>query len=440
MSDRYPSQGIQTRLAVESAYGTTPGSPTYKRLATLGVNLGASVEIDPYAPPGYMVPTIPLVNDDFSTADYDGRLDFNGLIYVFSSLLGRATVTDLLNGAYKWEWFWDGTLPLRPVSYTIHSGFSASADVAAGYVFNNMSLGGGRAGGFSLSGNGFAKAMTSGNAMGGLINEVQTISVTATVGGGTYNLTFPMYSNAQTAAIPFGANAATVLAAIALIPGYQAGDVIVGGGPLPGTPMTLTFGNIFAGKNVSSVVVDGALLTGGGSYNLVQTTPGSDAGVLVPAVPAGAVLGNFYADTTWAGLGGTQVLHAYDMNFGIPDRLVRSRPINKSRSSDGVIDTADQDWTLDVTYGRNAFGDAQLAKLRAATKFFPRMEWVHDTLIGASAFPYRLRIDGCAFYSGVGMPGDVESVSTKQFNSRFTVDETTGNVVRVELQNAMAGL
>jgi len=440
MSDRYPSGGMQTRLAVESQYGVTPGSPIYKRLSTMGVTMGASVEIDPYKPPGFLVPTTPLVNDDYTSGDYDGRLDFNGLVYLFSSLLGRATVTSLGNGAYQWVWLFDGVTPLRPVSYVAHSGYPASADVANGWVFNNMQVGGGRADGFAVSGNGFAKAMTSGNNMGGLTNELQTITQVSTVSGGTYKITFPMYAGGQTAAINHNANAAAVLSAIALVPGYQTGDVVVGGGPLPGTPMTLTFGGIFAGKDVALVTIDSSLLTGGGSYSPAQTTAGADAGVLVPAVPAGAVLGNFYSDTTWAGLGGTQMLHAYDMTFNIPDRLMRSRPINKSKSSDGTIDADNQAWTLDVNYGRNAVGDAQLAKLRAATKFFPRMEWVHDTLISTSAFPYRLRIDACAFYTGVALPGDVEGVSAKVFNSTFTVDETTGNMVRVELQNAMSAL
>ena len=99
MSDRYPAKGIQTRLAREPQYGITPGSPAYKKLTTIGVVLGASVEVEAYSPPGFMIPTIPLVNDNFGMAEVDGRLDFNGLVYPFSSLFGDATITALGSGS-----------------------------------------------------------------------------------------------------------------------------------------------------------------------------------------------------------------------------------------------------------------------------------------------------------------------------------------------------
>jgi hypothetical protein len=204
--------------------------------------------------------------------------------------------------------------------------------------------------------------------------------------------------------------------------------------------VTLTYGGRFAGKNVAQATVNTTGITGGGTATPTTTTPGSDAATNVPAVPAGAILGNFYSDTSWATLGNTQVLHAYDMDFQIPERLVRTRPINKSMSSDGLVDSEEQEFTLDVTYGRNAFSDAQLAKLVAGTKYFPRMEWVHDRLIGASANPYRLRIDMCAIYNGVGMPDSTESVSTREFNSVMAYDETSGNALRIELQNELASL
>ena len=50
----FPYQGMETRLVRETAYGTTPGSPTYKRLNGFGVRLSPQVEIEPFAPPGEM--------------------------------------------------------------------------------------------------------------------------------------------------------------------------------------------------------------------------------------------------------------------------------------------------------------------------------------------------------------------------------------------------
>jgi hypothetical protein len=440
MSDRYPAKGIQTRLARESVYGTTPGSPAYKKLTTIGVRLGASVEVEAYSPPGFLIPTIPLVNDNFGMAEVEGRLDFNGLAYAFDSLFGDAVITALGSGSYQWVWSWNGQDPLYPVSYVIASGFPGSADVANGFVFNSLGISGGRADGFEVDGNGLSKPLLAGQALGGQVNEVQTITPSGTWTSGTWTLTIVEIGQTVTG-IAHNANAAAIQALINAVPGIRSGDIIVAGAPLSAaTPVTLTYGGRFAGKNVAQATVNTTGITGGGTATPTTTTPGSDAATNVPAVPAGAILGNFYSDTSWATLGNTQVLHAYDMDFQIPERLVRTRPINKSMSSDGLVDSEEQEFTLDVTYGRNAFSDAQLAKLVAGTKYFPRMEWVHDRLIGASANPYRLRIDMCAIYNGVGMPDSTESVSTREFNSVMAYDETSGNALRIELQNELASL
>lgn len=439
MPNVYPFQGAETRLVRETSYGTTPGSPTYKRLNAFGVVLGPQVEIEPFAPPGAMVPTVPLVNDDFSMGDVEGRLDFNGLAYIFSGLFGPATITSLggAPAAYQWDWAWNGRRPNRPVSYTIHNGFYDSADVATGFLFNSLNISGGRADGFDVSGDGFAKAMLAGQALGGIVNEVQTITAVPTVSGGTYTITV-VETGETTAAIAYNAAAGVVQTALEALASIEPGDIVVGGGPLPGTPMTLTYGGIFAGRNVAQITVGSGSLTGGGSYAPTTTTPGSDAISDVPAVPAGAVLGNVFLDTTWAGLGATQLLYAYDMDLSIGERMARVRPINKSKSSDTVIDVGDQEHTLDLTLGRNAVADTQLARLRAGTKVFPRVQWEGDTISGANK--YLLNIDACVIYTGIGMPEDTDNVSTKTFNSRLAIDDVSANVIAIKLVNAIAAL
>jgi hypothetical protein len=435
----YPSQGLETRLVRETSYGVTPGSPTFKRLNGFGVMLGAQVEVNPFAPPGALVPTTPLVNDDYSKGDVKGTIDFNSLPYVISSLLGQATVTSLggAPAAYQWDWSWLGRRPNRPVSYTIHNGFPESADVATGFIFNTLDLSGGRAKGFDIKGDGFAKALTAAQAMGGITNEVQTITAVPTVSGGTYSITITE-TNDTASGIAFGANAATVQTALEALATIEPGDILVGGGPLPGTPMTLTYAGVFAGKNVAQATVNSSLLTGGGSYTPSTTTPGADAVVDVPAVPAGAVFGNAYLDTSWAGLGGSQLLYCYDMALKIGDRMSRVRPINKSKSSDGVIDVGSQEHTLKLTLGRNAVADAQLAKLRAGTFVFPRIEWAGDVISGGNN--YTFRTDASVFYSDIGMPNDTDNVSTKEFSGRMAIDPVSGNVIAVRVICATASL
>lgn len=435
-SNVYPSQGIQTRLVRESTYGATPAVPVFKRINGFGVSLGATVEIDPYAPPGALIPTLPLVNDDYGEGDVEGRVDFNGLAYPLSGILGSPSILDLGSGAYQWGWSWDGRRPNRPVSYTIHNGFPESADVATGFLFNSLEISGGRADGFDVTGAGFSKALLAGQTMGGLTGEVQTLSATGSPASGTFAITV-VQTGEKTAPIVFGASAAVVQAALEALGSINAGDIICAGGPVPTTPITMRYSGYFAGQDVALATVDNTLLTGG-TYAIAATTPGADAVVDVPAVPAGAIYGNVYLDSSMASAGSTQLLHCYEMTMTFDDRMGRVRPINKSQSSDDVIDESDQEHTVALVLGRNAVADAQLAKLRAGTFIFPRIEWEGNVISGANK--YLLQFDVSCFYQEVGAPDDTDNVSTKEFTARMGIDPVSQKAINVKLVNTLASL
>ena len=101
------------------------------------------------------------------------------------------------------------------------------------------------------------------------ISEVQTITATGAATEGTYTLKFPD-PDVTTAEIQFNAAVADVQEAIDAV---WADKVIVGGGPLPTTPMTLTY--IEKGTDIALVVVT-ATLTGDPTpaYTATTTTVG----------------------------------------------------------------------------------------------------------------------------------------------------------------------
>lgn len=115
-------------------------------------------------------------------------------------------------------------------------------------------------------------------------NEVQSIPLyTPTVSGGTFDLDFTLADGTlfSANAIAFGANAATIEGAIDTgatgnVTGWTNGDISVSGGDLNTAPVVLTFnGASVSGANHGLTVIDGALLTGGGSANAItQTTAG----------------------------------------------------------------------------------------------------------------------------------------------------------------------
>lgn len=99
-------------------------------------------------------------------------------------------------------------------------------------------------------------------------SEVQTINLGSATAG-TITITF---DGATTGNIAFNATAATVQTALEALPNVGPGDIVVTGGPLPGT-VTLTFGGQYLGKNVPEVTVTPTGLTGG-TVTVATTTQG----------------------------------------------------------------------------------------------------------------------------------------------------------------------
>ncbi|MFM9780473.1 phage tail tube protein [Streptomyces scabiei] len=104
-------------------------------------------------------------------------------------------------------------------------------------------------------------------------DEVQTVTITGSPTGGTYTLTF---SGQTTAGIAYNAAAAAVQSALEALSNIASGDVVCGGGPHPGTPVTVTFGGDYDGEDVPQMTASAAGLTGGTSpaVTVTTTTPG----------------------------------------------------------------------------------------------------------------------------------------------------------------------
>src|SRR5947208_1612589 len=91
------------------------------------------------------------------------------------------------------------------------------------------------------------------------VNDVQTISETGPPTVGTFTVTLDSYTSA---AIAYNANAAAVQTALVAMPNIGSGNVVCSGGPLPGTPVVVTFQGALAGTIVNSMTVNSAGLTG----------------------------------------------------------------------------------------------------------------------------------------------------------------------------------
>jgi hypothetical protein len=104
-------------------------------------------------------------------------------------------------------------------------------------------------------------------------NEVQTLTITGTPTGGTFRLSF---RSVTTGTIAYNATAAAVQAALEALSTIGSGNVACAGGPLPGSPVTITFQGQLAAQDVPLIAINTPAFTGGTTpaATVVQTTAG----------------------------------------------------------------------------------------------------------------------------------------------------------------------
>lgn len=150
----------------------------------------------------------------------------------------------------------------------------------------------------------------------GTTAEVQTVTITGSPTGGTYTLTF---DGSTTAGIAYNATAAAVRTALEALPNINVGDVTTGGGPHPGTAITVTFGGQYGG-DVPVMTASGAGLTGGTSpaVAVTTTTAGGSAGTGGLEVAAGLLFNSTPMTSGGADVGAPLLEHGIVIASKLP--------------------------------------------------------------------------------------------------------------------------
>ena len=99
-------------------------------------------------------------------------------------------------------------------------------------------------------------------------NEVQQVSITGSPTGGSFTL----LRGTATGAIAYNASASAVQSALEALPAIGTGNVVCTGGPLPATPVVITYQGALTCTNVAAPTVNSNSLTGGTSPTPVIAT------------------------------------------------------------------------------------------------------------------------------------------------------------------------
>lgn len=418
-----------TQLGVE----TTPGVlvPANRRLLQTMVDAGPDITNELYRPAGSMAPTVQIVGKEMVRADVEGRMSFNDMAYILSSLLLQVTPTTPggATNTRRWSFKPSNNAPDTFRTYTIEKGSSAGAERFTSAVFNALTLAFGREEA-SITGSLFGQALTEqitptasptdiveapinpkcvnvflGTATN--VNEVQSLSLSGTPTGGTFTVA---YEGSTTANIAFNANAAAVQTALTALASIGTNNVVVTGGPLPAA-VTITFQGTLAGIDASLLTLVTNALTGGTSPTAVITT------------------------TTPGGL--TRLLRADRVQFAIPERYVPGFTLDCNQPSYSYIVNQGVDPTAEVQLMHDSQSAGYMSNFRNGDTLFLRLQ-ARGNLIEAG-FSQWLTITAPVKITQ-SERGDNDAVYSNTYSFGMVNNSTFGGWIEVVVDNNIATL
>jgi len=352
--------------------------------------------------------------------------------YLLAGLFGPPSITNPSSGVYLHSWEPANFTALNPKTYTVETGSWVQADEFPYGIVTGLEMTGNREG-VSLSGTMLTQERTEGITLTTGTAEVQTLTASGTVSGGTYTLSF---MGETTSSLAYNANNATILSALNALPNVASGDITLGGGSLPGTPVTFTFGGQYASADVPLIVVNGASLTGSTpAYTMTETTPGASL-TQFELVPISGKDWDFYIDTAYGSLGSTKLTRCFEWSWSITGMYVPIWPGNTSEPSWAAHVDAVPDMKFTARLEADSTGRTNVTRLRNGTKIFPRIKCTGPTL-GIST--YLAQMDMCVHLTNVSEPDD-EDVVDETYEGDIQYDADWGKFCHFQWRNETASI
>lgn len=420
-----------TQIGVETTPGTTVAA-TKKLLAT-SIDPTIRSENKTYRPKGSRFTTLAIQNKEWveATITQDVAV-YTDTSYLLAGLLGNPSISLVSSGVYLHEWDPITFTPYTPKTYTVENGsYVRAMEFGYGLVTGlNMDF---SRDGVSLGGSMIGQLLTDGSSLTAGTAEVQTASKTGTVSSGTFAMTV---MGETATALAYDISNANLLTALNALPNVDSGDITLGGGPLNTTPVTLTYAGRYASADIPLAVIDSTGLVGGGSYNIVQTTPGAALSELV-LQPISGDEWDFYIDTTAAGLGGTKLTRCFAAYWTIENVYGVIWPANTSNTSWAahvdLAPTAQVRFTLEA----DSAGMAYRTQLQTGDSRFVRIKCTGPTL-GAST--YYAAFDFAVKITAISEFRDQDGVYAVEYTADIVHDSTWGKALSFDIRNSISAI
>lgn len=269
------------------------------------------------------------------------------------------------------------------------------------------------------------------------VAEVQSVVATGATAG-NFNLTL---LGQTTGNIAWNAIASAVQTALQALPSIGPGNVTCTGGPLPTTPVVMTFaGNLAKVGGLPLLVVGGTPLTTAPAVTSrttagVGNTPLTDR---VPNVIEGweALL---YADA-FGGTAGTTLISntLIEWDLTVKNNLARKYTLDNTTAV-GSVPLGELDITANFLYEGNANALTEYYNWDQATKRLLRLALGNNAaLIGTSAKRPAIFIDLPCAYSAVDLTPEDQNTKVYKMAARYVYDVTNAFGLKVTAQTSRA--
>lgn len=403
-----------------------------KRLNALKFTHQSAVDSTAIRGQGIKTPTGVDVQKESSTFNVSGANCFNALGAILDSVLCLPVLDqpDNSGAPTAWRRFYSPAARAEDTRATYTGVWGdPTQQVEALYAFFNSWTLGIKRGGLDFGTSMMARKEAYGLAAP-LGNEKQTITITGAPTGGSWSFIF---DGKTTALIPWNVASGALQTTLDTV--YGAGQFVVTGGALPGTPIVIDFRGRYAFFDQPLITFANAFT--GGTAPAIAAAETIKGAAEIPTVVLPTRGFDIFADDTWAGLGTSKLLAAYAGNLNLADKFVPDWTINSANTSyAGIVEAEDQDRSGSLVLGFDATAVAMITSFTAgARKFFQFL--ITGPLIGA-AVSYRLKVNFAAQILKPTDTGATDSVVTKGFDLVNSYDPISGKFLEVELINTVA--
>lgn len=133
MADRFNVSEVQ-QIGVESS----PGSAAVPTILLQGLNIDidTDMEFDEFGPSGQLPMSIVAPRQEWSSGAVSGYPTYTELAYVFSNVLGAATISTPSGATLTRKWLWEpsASTPWTPKTWTLRRGVSGGTAEEANYL------------------------------------------------------------------------------------------------------------------------------------------------------------------------------------------------------------------------------------------------------------------------------------------------------------------